>query len=97
MILKNNIVMRTLRQEGRTLQNIGAERWKELDAIEHAILSYMMNKGPAKRMELVKYTGKSTGTISNRLNHLIEIGLVEASGRKNDPNRSYMIVTQITE
>lgn len=97
LILKNNIVMRTLRQEGRTLQNIGAERWKELDAIEHAILSYMMNKGPAKRMELVKYTGKSTGTISNRLNHLIEIGLVEASGRKNDPNRSYMIVTQITE
>lgn len=32
-----------------------------------------------------------------RLNHLIDIGLVEGSGRKNDPNRSYMIVTQIRE
>ena len=96
LILKNNYVMRTLRQEGRTLQNIGAENWKMLDAVERSILSYMMNKGPAKRMELVRYTDKSTGTISNRLNHLIELGLVEARGRKNDPNRTYMIVTQMT-
>ncbi len=96
LILKNNFVMRTLRQEGRTLQNIGAENWKMLDNVERSILSYMMNKGPAKRMELVRYTEKSTGTISNRLNHLIELGLVEARGRKNDPNRTYMIVTQIT-
>ncbi len=96
LILKNNYVMRTLRQEGRTLQNIGVKNWQMLDDIEHAILSYMMNKGPAKRMELVRYTEKSTGTISNRLNHLIDLGLVEARGLKNDPNRTYMIVTQIT-
>ena len=96
LVLKNNYVMRTLRQEGRTLQNIGVKNWQMLDEIEHAILSYMMNKGPAKRMELVRYTGKSTGTISNRLNHLIDSGLVEAHGLKNDPNRTYMIVTQIT-
>jgi len=95
LILKNNFVMRTLRQEGRTLQNIGVENWKMLDEIEHSILSYMMNKGPAKRMDLVRYTGKSTGTISNRLNHLIDSGLVEARGLKNDPNRTYMIVTQL--
>ena len=93
LILKNNIVMRTLRQEGRTLQNIGADRWKQLDDVEHAILTYMMNKGPAKRAELVKYIGKSAGTISNRLNHLIEMGLVESRGLKNDPNRKYLIVT----
>ena len=96
LILKNNYIMRTLRQEGRTLQNIGVKNWQMLDDIEHAILSYMMNKGPAKRMELVRYTEKSTGTISNRLNHLIDLGLVEARGLKNDPNRTYMIVTQIT-
>lgn len=95
LILKNNFVMRTLRQEGRTLQNIGVEKWKMLDDTEHSILSYMMNKGPAKRMDLVRHTGKSTGTISNRLNHLIDMELVEAHGKKNDPNRSYMIVTLI--
>lgn len=95
LILKNNIVMRTLRQEGRTLQNIGIETWKTLDGTEHAILTYLMNKGPAKRMELVRYTEKSTGTISNRLNHLIELGLVEANGLQNDPSRTYLIAKQI--
>lgn len=96
LVLKNNIVMRTMRQEGRTLQNIGAENWKMLDDIERSILTYMMNKGPAKRMELVRYTKKSTGTVSNRLNHLMDIGLVGAHGLKNDPNRTYMILTQIS-
>lgn len=96
LVLKNNIVMRTIRQEGRTLQNIGAENWKMLDDIERSILTYMMNKGPAKRMDLVRFTGKSAGTVSNRLNHLMDIGLVESHGQKNDPNRTYMILTQIT-
>jgi len=31
--------MRTLRQEGRTLQSIGAETWKQLDDLEKAILT----------------------------------------------------------
>ena len=96
LVLKNNIVMRTIRQEGRTLQNIGAENWKMLDDIERSILTYMMNKGPAKRMDLVRFTGKSASTVSNRLNHLMDIGLVESHGQKNDPNRTYMILTQIT-
>ena len=68
-----------------------------LDDVEHSILTYMMNKGPAKRMDLVRYTKKSTGTVSNRLNHLIDMGLVEARGLKNDPNRTYMILTQLSE
>ena len=97
LTLKNNIVMRTLRQEGRTLQNIGIERWKQLDDVERAILTYMMNKGPAKRLDLVEYTGKSAGTISNRLNKLTEMGLVESQGLLNDPNRKYVIITQIAK
>ena len=95
LTLKNNIVMRTLRQEGRALQNIGADTWKQLDDLERAILTYMMNKGPAKRSELVQYTGKSAGTISNRLNKLSEMGLVESQGLKNDPNRKYLIATHL--
>lgn len=88
--------MRTLRQDGRTLQNIGAETWKQLDDLEKEVLTYMMNKGPAKRSELVQYTGKSAGTISNRLNRLSEMGLVESQGLlKNDPNRKYLIAAHL--
>ena len=68
----------------------------EINITRDYILTYMMNKGPAKRMELVRYTKKSTGTVSNRLNHLMDIGLVGAHGLKNDPNRTYMILTQIS-
>lgn len=95
LTLKNNIIMRKMRQEGRMLQNIGADSWQQMDDVEHAILTYMMNKGPASRTDLAVYTGKSLGTISDRLKKLIEMGLVEAQGHRNSPNRTYTITVQV--
>ena len=94
LILKNNIVMRHVRQKLHSLENLGIHTWDSLDSIEQALLTYMINRGPASRSELSNYTMKSNGTIVNRLNHLLEIGLVTAIGKKYDPNRTYKAMLQ---
>ena len=94
LILKNNIVMRNVRQKLHSVENLGISTWDSLDNIEQALLTYMINRGPASRSELSNYTMKSNGTIVNRLNHLLEIGLVTAIGKKYDPNRTYKAILQ---
>ena len=92
LILKNNIVMRTIRQSARNLDRIGVSLWKSLDMLEKEIVTYMINKGPAKKKDLVAYTGKSGPTINTRLNRLQEKGIVKANGKQYDPNRFYEIL-----
>lgn len=94
LILKNNIVMRHVRQKLHSVENLGIGTWDSLDSIEQALLTYMINRGPASRSELSNYAMKSNGTIVNRLNHLLEIGLVTAIGKKYDPNRTYKAILQ---
>lgn len=94
LVLKNNIVMRRMRQELRSLKNFGLNIWDGLDSIEQAMLTYMINHGPASRSELSNHTKKSDGTILNRINHLLEIGLIMANGKKFDPNRTYDVILQ---
>lgn len=92
LVLKNNIVMRRMRQELQSLRNFGLDIWDTLDNVERNILTYIINHGPASRSELSNHTGKSDRTILNRINHLIEIGLVIATSKKFDPNRTYEAV-----
>ena len=92
LVLKNNIVMRHVRQKIYTQENIGIRIWEQLDRVEQALLVYMMNRGPASRAELSKYTGKSYGTVRTRINHLIDIGLVAAKEAKYAPNQTYEVV-----
>ena len=89
LVLKNNIVMRTMRQKGHAMESIGTDVWSHLDMVEQMLLTFMVNHGPASRAQLSEYVDKSTGTVISRLNHLIEIGLVKANGSKYDPNRTY--------
>lgn len=89
LVLKNNIVMRMLRQKGHAADSIGAETWSHLDMVEQMLLTYLVNHGPASRAELSEYADKSAGTVIGRLNHLIEMGLVKANGSTFDPNRTY--------
>lgn len=91
LVLKNNIVMRTLRQNDRVEEFVGAKLWDQLDNLEHTILSYMIGRGAVKSVDLKNHTGKSVATIMKRLNHLIEEGLVVANGNKYDPNRTYKV------
>jgi ATP-dependent DNA helicase RecG len=92
LILFNNIVMRTLRQKKLAMSHVGIENWNKLDDLEKSILTYIINQGPAKKSQLVAYTGKSGGTVNTRLNHLIECNFIEPNGNKSSPNRTYEAV-----
>ena len=92
LVLKNNIMMRRLRQKGHAMESIGMDAWSDLDPVEQMLLTYLVNRGPASRAQLAAYAGKSAGTVIGRLNHLMEIGLVKANGIKYDPNRTYEAV-----
>ena len=81
--------MRSMRQRSYAVKQIGQDTWDSLDQTEQALIVYMVNKGPAKRSELCKYTGKSIGTVINRLNHLVTKGIIKTNGKKYDPNLTY--------
>ena len=49
----------------------------------------MTNRGAVRRHVIEEYTEKSSKTITTRLNHMIELGIVKANGNKYDPNRTY--------
>jgi ATP-dependent DNA helicase RecG len=89
LVLKNNIVMRTMRQKGRTKSSIGESVWEHLDDIERGILTFLTGRGKAKRSEIEAYVGKATRTVTIRLNRLIDQDLIVATGNKHDPNRTY--------
>ena len=89
LVLKNNIVIRTLRQKTHAADNVGIEVWEQLDRIEQSILTYILNRGPASRAQLEQYTGKSEGTIRSRLNHMMELQLVRSTESRYDPKRKY--------
>lgn len=84
--------MRSIRQGNRAKKNFEQDVWDSLDNTEKMIVSYIINKGTAKRVELTQYTGKSSGTITTRLNKLIERGIVKANGNQYDPNRYYEVI-----
>lgn len=92
LILKNNIVMRTIRQENRIERVITPEAWEQLDELERKILTYWGSKKKVTRAELADYTNKSSNTISTRLNHLIELGVIRRNGTKYDPKQTYEMV-----
>jgi ATP-dependent DNA helicase RecG len=96
LVLKNNIIMRSIRQGDRAMNSFGQDVWDSLDNTEKMIVSYLINKGTAKRVELTQYTGKSSGTVTNRLNKLIDRGLVRANGNQYDPNRNYEVLLPVT-
>ena len=92
LVLKNNIVMRHMRQKLHSIENIGLDIWDKLDVVEQILLTYMINRGPASRAELSNYISKSEGTVRNRLNNLLKLGLIEADGKKYAPNRTYRFI-----
>lgn len=92
LVLKNNIVMRTVRQAERAEKILGIGGWGELDSLERTILIYMVGKKRVKTSELAQHTGKASRTISKRLNHLIGLQIIKRNGSKTDPNQSYELI-----
>ena len=92
LTLKNNIVMRNLRQTSRTIEYVGEKKWAVLDEIDHQILVYMSNKAIVSSSELEDYTKRSNRTVTTRLNKMINMGVIKVNGNSHDPKRSYSIV-----
>lgn len=97
LVLKNNIVMRSMRLHDRTLKNIGSDTWKELDSLERTIVSFMSNRKQVTKNELVELTQKSASTITNRLKKLMRLEIICRNGNRNDPKQTYSIAYQSTE
>ena len=92
LVLRNNIMMRRVRQSDRMSYNVGKDTWNSLDDLEKNILIYMSNKKMVSRLELQNYTGKASRTISLRLNKLIDKGIIKRNGSKNDPQQTYELL-----
>ena len=92
LVLKNNIVMRTMRQSDRTIENIGNDIWDKLDDLERKILVYMGSRATVTRAELEQHISRSGRTVGARLNHLMELGLVKRNGNMYDPKQTYEMV-----
>ena len=97
LVLKNNIIMRSVRMENSAKRNIGIEIWSRLDTVERKILAYMTSRSNITRASLAEFIGKSAATVTNRLNHLIELGIVVRIGNKNDPTQTYQVNPEFTK
>ena len=89
LTLKNNIIMRNIRQESRLERIITPEIWQQLDELEKSILTYLASRKTVTRAELCTFTSKAPNTISARLNHLIKLNIIKRNGSKYDPKQTY--------
>lgn len=91
LVLKNNIAARNLRQKDRAKEIIGQNEWSSLDELEKLILTYMAGKVTVTRSELCEISKKSNATISKRLNHLLDMGIIMINGNKYDAAHTYSL------
>lgn len=89
LVLKNNIIMRSIRWQDKVIKNIGIDAWFDIDELEKEILVYMGSRSSVSRAELVEFTGKATRTVAGRLNDLIDKQIICRKGKKNDPKQRY--------
>ena len=92
LVLKNNIVMRSLRKQGRVMEYVGEQLWDNLDDLNRQILVFMASNSKVNRSMLEQYTKRSSRTINNRLNSLISKGVIRSNGNNHDPKRTYSLV-----
>ena len=92
LVLKNNIVMRTMRATSRVQSNISTDLWNQLDDMEKAILTFMSSRKCTTRLELEQYTGRSSRTVTVRLNKLMDKGIIKRNGNLYDPKQTYELI-----
>lgn len=92
LVLKNNFVMRRLRQSDYAMSQVGKEIWEQLDELDRQILAYMASNIETSRSALSNYLKRSGSTITFRLNKLLDLGVIKSNGNSHDPKRSYSLV-----
>ncbi|MBQ8924242.1 MAG: putative DNA binding domain-containing protein, partial [Lachnospiraceae bacterium] len=91
LVLRNNIDMRTINDDNVMVSPIEDAYENVPDDIEKLIISVLRENSELGRSDIVRIIGSSDRTISRKLNHLIEIGLVEINGNKYDKNHTYSL------
>ena len=91
LTLKNNIVMRSMRQQDNAQRIVGEDVWNQLDDLERQILVFMGSHAVTTRAQLEEYTHRTNKTVTIRLNRMIEMGIIKSNGNSHDPKRSYSI------
>lgn len=94
LTLKNNILHRMQRKTDYAIKQIGEETWQLLDNIDKTIMLFITSRNTVTKNEISHIIDVSDGTIRNRLNHLIEMKLIEGIGKSRSPNRSYRFRTE---
>lgn len=90
--LNNSIAIRTLRTRVATIQATTEEIWDKLDQLEKDILVILTSHSGASTKDLVKLTKRSAPTIHKRINHLLELNIIDAKGSSlRDPQRAFFI------
>lgn len=92
LVFWNNIIMRHMRRQDKLIANIGSDIWSDLDEIYKNILSFMTMRNTVSKQDLMKFMKLSGPTIVNRLNYLINKGLIKANGSKTSPSRTYEFI-----
>ena len=91
VVLKNNVVVRRLRQKGHAEERIGEDTWQQLDELEREIVTLLVAKGKVGRADIENITKKSTKTVNARLKKLMDMDVIYSHGKQYDPNRTYEI------
>ena len=92
LVLKNNFVMRRLRQSDHAMSQVGKEIWDQLDELDRQILAFMASNIETSRSAISDHLNRSGSTITFRLNKLLDLGVIKSNGNSHDPKRSYSFV-----
>ena len=97
-VLNNNIAIRIQRTQVAAIQATTKEIWNQLDELEKDILIILTAHSGASTKDLVKLTKRSAPTIHKRINHLLELNIIDAKGSSlKDPQRAFFLKSIISD
>lgn len=93
LILKNNVVMRSKRNNEQLLKDKKInEKWIELNVMEKKIMQIIFDKGEVKTAEIADFIKRDKRTVQRILKKLCDNNLIEWFGTSNrDPRKVYRI------
>ena len=93
LILKNNVVMRSKRNNEQLLKDKKInEKWIELNVMEKKIMQMIFDKGEVKTAEIADFIKRDKRTVQRILKKLCDNNLIEWFGTSNrDPRKVYRI------
>lgn len=91
LVLKNNIVMRRMRQKEQAIKIVGKYNWLEFDDLEREIITCLSAKKCLTTLEIATYTHVSHTTVRTRLAKLIIKEIIKRNGTRNSPRQTYSL------